>query len=260
MTISSTSSIVRSRPTLGAGTGADQAAGGGRAQGKGRTFRSAKHLDKLAAEFGGLASRGALGLWRWARALLDVYSAGRLRPRGRMTLRQVGDVIGLAARGKRFSTAWVSRALAAAREWPNPPRTLEERAAFSLRFHGHSRVEEPEKEQDDSNIRLRRVVERLRRAAADAIGLGCEVAAVERFIHAALIAAPDVDEDDMAVKALTRRKRPSECPIDPAARPVATATTRTPSKTTTTTTTTSPKAGPAGNTPPRRPSLVLQAS
>jgi len=171
-------------------------------------FRNAKTPGALGRVFAELEARGGAALWAWSRALLGVYEAGQARLHDRLTLRQLGDEVGIAARGRAFSAPWVSRALSSAREWPKAPRSREERTAFALRFHGHNRPAKTA-EEDAPEIQLRRVLTRLRNAAAEAAELGCDIDRVVLFIRNALTGCPERDDDDTAGELLrqARRKR-----------------------------------------------------
>lgn len=155
-------------------------------------------LGKL---FGQIQVRGAGLLWLWSQVALAVFKEGQGQ-RPRLTMRRLGERVGLAARGRVLSTAWVSRALAAARAWPKSPQKQADRVRFSLEFHGNiPRIEQPD---DEPEIAVRRVMKRLRLAVAEAIELGCRRDAVLRFIDAALVGVQEVNDDDDAMKMLTQ--------------------------------------------------------
>ena len=140
-----------------------------------------------------ILSRGGLALWCWAQALLASYETPDPQTRQRLTQEELGARVGRAARGKAYHKWWVSRALRAARDWPQPPRTEPERLAFVRGFHGHAcPVDTGEAGQ---RARIRRALLRLRSAAGEAWRLGYTPEIVVHFVAAVLGGTADVQHE-----------------------------------------------------------------
>jgi len=172
------------RLRLGGGQNADQRSPG---------FAFAKDkLGILGRRFARLQASESLPLWRWARELLGLYSAGQRGTHKPLTLAEIGVQVGLAARQQPYSGPWVSRALKAARDWPQPPRSPQECVGFVCAFHGHTPPAAPRK--DDQPGRARRLLRQLRRAVAELLRLGWTAQDIRRWLDTELLSAVDVQE------------------------------------------------------------------
>jgi len=159
----------------------------------GPCFAAAQHeLGALGRRFNQILSDEGLPLWHWAREFLAAYEFGQRVAFKRLTLAETGARVGLAARGRPFSAAWVSRALHAARAWPQPPQTDAQRLEFVRAFHGHA--PSADATQATWEVRVRRVLNRLRQAVVDALRLGCTPTETRQWLEAELLSAADVQK------------------------------------------------------------------
>jgi hypothetical protein len=145
-----------------------------------------RDLAELGRLFARLVDRGGWALWPWAQALLVAFEA---QP---VPLAEAGKRVGLAAHGRSYSKKWMSRALLAAREWPQRPTTQAEWARFTARFHGHE-AKQPG-ENDPLAVRIQRVLRRLRCAVMAALRLGCTPQDIRQRVDAELLSAVDVQK------------------------------------------------------------------
>jgi len=140
-----------------------------------------RDLTELGRLFGRILTRGGLALWCWAQALLASYDP-------RATLVEPGARVGLAARGSAYSKYWMSRALRAAREWPQPPRTAAERADFTAIFHGHHPA--AGRPRPSVEVQIRRALRRLCQATGAAVALASRPQDMRDAVDSVLSRAP----------------------------------------------------------------------
>jgi hypothetical protein len=159
------------------------------------TFRFAKRdLTELGRRFGRILARGGLALWCWAQALLASYDP-------QATLVEAGARVGLASRGAAYSKYWMSRALRAAREWPQPPRTAAEWAVFTAIFHGHQPA--TGRPRPSVEVQIRRAFRRLCQATRAALALGSRPQDIRDAVDGVLSRTPgEVNEAGAQARAL----------------------------------------------------------
>jgi hypothetical protein len=149
-------------------------------------------LEHLGRWFDQIQAHDAMAHWCWTQDLFAIYEAGRASTGERLTETEIGRRLAPPDR-EPYSRSWVSHALKAARQWPQPPRTAQERSGFLCDFYGHARRTGAAPVTLDEQIR--RVLRRFRNAATDALKLGLHPQDIRDSLDKVLCGAPTVQLD-----------------------------------------------------------------
>ncbi len=160
-----------------------------------------------------IVGRGDLAEWEWDQMLLRSYlaqplplkeAAVRMCPKER-----AGDDAppeSDAEPGEAYSASWLSRRLSAAREWPQPPLTSAEWAAYHDRLNGH-KPKSPAAGPPPLEVRIENAAQQLARGVRKLVGLGCRARDALRIAHRAVREALLAPDGEQTTKRSRRSRR-----------------------------------------------------